>query len=78
MMANSIIENLRQTRIKKGMLQKTLGHRMGYATATIGHWERGEQTPRLPILQNWCEALGLELKAIDKDQVEGFGWANFG
>lgn len=56
-----VIRQLRAIREQRGIDRITLAELMGYHHMMLGRWERGEATPSLQRLQDWCDALGVRL-----------------
>jgi transcriptional regulator with XRE-family HTH domain len=61
-----VLTELRAIRKTRDIKLKVLSHQIGYHPMTIGRWERGETTPSLQALNDWCEALNAKLSAIPR------------
>lgn len=62
----AIINRLAAIREQRNVTRPDLGERVGYHHVQLGRYERGEATPTLQRLADWCEALGLELDVRPK------------
>lgn len=60
----ALIEQLRRTRMERGISQPVMGEMAGYGGPTICHWERGTYDPTLSNLANWAQALGYRLALL--------------
>jgi ribosome-binding protein aMBF1 (putative translation factor) len=56
-----VIRRLREVREQHGIDRVTLADAMGYHPVMLGRWERGEATPSLQRLHDWCDALGVRV-----------------
>lgn len=52
---------LREARLRAGLTQSELAHRVGTTQPVIGRWERNEVQPSFERLQELVRACGLEL-----------------
>lgn len=59
-----IIQRLWDLREREGITRDELAKKMGYHPVMLARWERGEATPSLQRLRDWCQALGADLKVI--------------
>ena len=58
----SIICELREERIRQGKTQWALAKLTGYHEQEISRWENGRHDPRLSVVVNLADALGLRFK----------------
>lgn len=58
---DSIGENIRLLRVKKGFSQEQLALNAGINTSYVGQIERGEKNPTIKILERISSALGITL-----------------
>ena len=56
-----VINQLRDEWRARGISRIDLAEETGYHKMILGRYERGETTPSLQRLVDWCEALGFEL-----------------
>jgi transcriptional regulator with XRE-family HTH domain len=56
-----VIRSLRDIRRKQKITQKQLAEATGYGRRTLISWEAFTRTPSLRALEDWCEALGVQL-----------------
>src|SRR5689334_1144163 len=61
---NPVIRRLWELREREGITRVQLAAKMGYHPIMLGKWERGEATPSLQRIRDWCQALGADLKVI--------------
>ncbi len=61
---NPVIRRLWELREREGISRPALAKKMGYHPVMLGKWERGEATPSLQRIRDWCQALGADLKVI--------------
>jgi ribosome-binding protein aMBF1 (putative translation factor) len=61
---NPVIRRLWELREREGITRVQLAAKMGYHPIMLGKWERGEATPTLQRIRDWCQALGADLKVI--------------
>lgn len=61
---NPVIRRLWKLREREGITRVQLASKMGYHPIMLGKWERGEATPSLQRIRDWCQALGADLKVI--------------
>lgn len=59
-----VIQRLWDLREREGITRDQLAEKLGYAAVLIGRWERGEATPSLQRIKDWCQALGADLKVV--------------
>lgn len=71
MSPHPIVSLLRAARRDQRLRIDVLGEMLGYHWATISRWERGLVSPSLQALQDWCQALGLELTIAASKPVVG-------
>ena len=45
----------------KQMTQAAMAKRLGISRALMGRYENGEATPRLDLVEQWCNELGCEI-----------------
>ncbi|MDO4175223.1 MAG: helix-turn-helix transcriptional regulator [Eubacteriales bacterium] len=65
-MSNSIGENIKKFRTRKGLTQKQLGELLGVSAQMIGQYETGVRNPRYSTVKKIASALDvLELDIID-------------
>lgn len=57
----AVVRELRATRERRGIDRVQLAEELGYHHMMIGRWERGEATPSLQRLQDWADALGVQI-----------------
>ena len=58
-MTSNVSARIRMARARAHLSQRELGDLVGYSEPTVGRWERGESTPRGPILDAIAEACGF-------------------
>lgn len=56
-----LIRGLRAERVGQHITLADLAKRTGYGREQMNQWELGKYLPSVRALQNWCDALGLEL-----------------
>lgn len=56
-----VIQKLIDARIAQNVARVDLAESTGYHVMILGRYERGETTPSLQRLTDWCNALGFEL-----------------
>lgn len=61
----AVIRTLRGLREQRGIDRVELAEIMGYHPQMLGRWERGEGTPSVQRLHDWCDALGVDLVAVE-------------
>lgn len=61
---HAVIRNLTAIRVLRGIHRADLAEEVGYHVQILGRYERGEVTPSLQRLTDWCQALGYELDII--------------
>lgn len=61
-----VCRELRRIRVGQQIAVADLADRVGSDRYTIGRWERGEMSPTLFNLTNWCDALGYTVGVIEK------------
>lgn len=61
-MTCEIIQRLVVERINRGWSLEKLSRILGYDRDAITRWEKGETSPALSKLQDWCEVFEFELK----------------
>lgn len=61
MSPHPVVRTLRAARKAQRLRIDVLGEMLGYHWATVSRWERGIASPSLQALQDWCQALGVEL-----------------
>lgn len=59
------VQQLWAIRERRGIDRVTLADAMGYHPQMLGRWERGEATPSVQRLHDWCDALGVTLTVIE-------------
>lgn len=64
MKPDQLFSALREKRIEKGMSLTEFSAMLGYDYSTVGGWERSERSPTYRALRDWCDALGVELRAV--------------
>lgn len=52
-------ERLRELRTDKGLTQKELGEKIGYAQSTIVYWENNENEPTATAIKKLCRFFGV-------------------
>lgn len=55
------LADLRRIRREQGLRLIDLEEIVGCHRTTLGRWERGDDYPDLANLQDWCQALGVDL-----------------
>lgn len=65
-----IVAELRAARVRAGVSQSALAEKMGYALSVFSKWERGTYAPNLRRLMDWAEALGLEIRIIEREEKD--------
>lgn len=55
------IEDLRAIRKRKRITQAELAKHLGISRELFGFYENGVSTPRLALLEQWCNYLNVEL-----------------
>lgn len=69
-MENSFIKiigpTLKRIRLEKGLSQKRVGELSGIGQSNLSRMENGEASPTLITLGRWADALGVDIKFIDK------------
>ncbi|MGH9199122.1 MAG: helix-turn-helix domain-containing protein, partial [Acidimicrobiia bacterium] len=60
---------VREARLRAGLTQKQLAHRLGTKQSVISRWESGSSSPTLETLAAILRAVGLELhlRLADRD-----------
>lgn len=64
-MNNPIAEKLLALRNARGLTQQQVSEELGIARATLGGYETGRRSPRLPDLQNLAEFYNVGLDFFD-------------
>lgn len=62
----SIIEQLKDTRKKKGVSQATLDEIIGVSEGMVAKWESKARLPGAFFLMCWCLSLDIKIKLIRK------------
>lgn len=62
-----VVNRLAEIRVERNIARIDLAEHVGYHVMVIGRYERGESTPSLQRLVDWCDALGLELALRPKE-----------
>ena len=57
---------LRKRRIKSGVKQYVMAGQIGYTTSNLCEFEHGKVTPKITMLLDLCDQLGLELVLREK------------
>lgn len=65
-----IIEKLENRRRHLGMRQNELAEKSGLTNAQLSLYINGKTEPGLGALTRWCEALGLEMTVIVKEDAK--------
>lgn len=52
-------ERLRELRTDKGLTQKELGEKIGYAQSTVVYWENNENEPTVTAIKKLCKFFGV-------------------
>lgn len=65
-----IIQDPWDIRERHGIHRHVLARTSGYHPGMIQRYEKGEATPSLAILLDWCEALGCELVLVEKSAAK--------
>ncbi len=60
---------IRKCAIEAGSARK-LAAKTGYGVTSIGYWIRGMQEPRFSAVANCLNAVGLDLKVVEKDECK--------
>lgn len=55
---------IRRLREERGWTQQELAYRAGVSTTTMWKTEAGRATPRLPVLEKFAEALGVDVRDL--------------
>ena len=55
-------KRIRAVRLRNRLTQAEFAESIGYATLTVGSWERGESVPRIAILRKIAEKYGVTLE----------------
>ena len=58
---NPVIAALLEARVEQRMTHEALSKKTGYCTNSFVRWEAETQFPKLTALNDWAQALGLEL-----------------
>jgi transcriptional regulator with XRE-family HTH domain len=61
----TLADRLRKARVHRGLEQGQLADLIGIGRSSIGNYERGEQTPKRPVLLAWSVVTGVPLKWIE-------------
>ena len=64
-----IVDNLRQARIKAGLLQPKLAKKVGCAISLIGQYESGRQFMSFDTFLYICQALEIEPSEIMRGDI---------
>ena len=57
-------ENIRRTRVQKGLPQEEVAHRVGLATSYFGQVERGVRNPTISVLGRIADVLDVPLTSL--------------
>lgn len=57
----SLLLTMKEARLQRGLSQKTVAEKAGFAISQISIWERGLTTPNLANYVAWANALGMEV-----------------
>lgn len=52
---------LTYARQQKGILQAKIAKKLGVSHMQVSHFEKGKRIPRVDVLDQWADALGMEL-----------------
>lgn len=64
--SHEIVDTLRKRRETNRMTQDELAKRMGYSDKMLRDMELGRATPKLAMLDDWAQALGLKLMIMER------------
>lgn len=64
---NPLLHALVEQRRALGLSQRELAQMVRRSPVQVHKWEVGKAEPSLRNLENWCDALGFELKISPKD-----------
>ena len=62
--AKSFAQNLRETRLQRGLTQRELGERLGFSEKTVSKWENGASIPDIEALFSICEVLQTKIETL--------------
>lgn len=68
-MRKSIIEQLKDERIKQSLTLDQLGEKVGMAKSYISNFERGKVSPNLATIEKIATALGFDLTLVPNDMT---------
>ena len=66
-----LIHRLREERLRQGITQHELSHRMEYNRNSVSRWEAGYADPSISAFMDWAGALGAEVTLKIDDEVIG-------
>lgn len=56
-----VIRDLVSERLRQGLSQRDVVHRIDCSPSSVSQWERGITSPTLTKLRDWADALGMNL-----------------
>ena len=62
-------DRIKQARLSKGIMQKTLAEMLNVKPSTVSMWEAGTRTPDLTMLKKICEVLNVSYEEILGDKI---------
>ena len=62
-------DRIKQARLSKGIMQKTLAEMLNVKPSTVSMWESGTRTPDLTMLKKICEVLNVSYEEILGDKI---------
>lgn len=65
------VRSIKELRIAAGLTQAELAGRIGVSQATVGMWETGSRTPRVPKLLELSKLLGCSVSDLLEDSPNG-------
>lgn len=68
-MGRALVDKLKQRRHALGQSLQELDHLTGWGPGQAAHYEAHDRNPTLHALEEWCEALGLELAVVPAAQA---------
>lgn len=60
-----LIDRLRKERHRLKWSLAYLASKTGYAKSSLSHWEYGHAQPRIKVVRDWAQALGLEIGVVE-------------
>lgn len=64
-----VVKTLISARQTRRISRGTVADKMGYSLYTLGRYERGTKSPKLAVLSDWAEALGMVIQLRSKKEL---------